>query len=118
MTASPKISRALVPSCSFTGSAPSRIVPPRSRTSFCSGSRSMTGYGVSGSNSVELAPSMPTTVRANSDTAICLLAVEPFGVDPLELDLRAVERAGVLERFDDRQVGVLELHVLADQADL
>ena len=45
MTASPKISRARVPSCSFTGSAPSRIVPPMSETSFCSGSRSTTGNG-------------------------------------------------------------------------
>ena len=32
----------------------------------------MTGYGVSGSNSVEFAPSMPTTWRANSATAICM----------------------------------------------
>ena len=72
MTASPKISRARVPSCSFTGSAPSRIVPPISETSFCSGSRSTTGNGVSGSNSAELAPSIPATVRANSTTAICI----------------------------------------------
>ena len=32
----------------------------------------MTGYGVSGSNSVEFAPSMPTTWRAKSATAICM----------------------------------------------
>ena len=32
----------------------------------------MTGYGVSGSISVELAPSSPTTCRANSDTATCM----------------------------------------------
>ena len=32
----------------------------------------MTGNGVSGSNSVEFAPSMPTTWRANSATAICM----------------------------------------------
>ncbi len=34
--------------------------------------RSMTGYGVSGSISVEFAPSNPTTWRANSDTATCM----------------------------------------------
>ena len=32
----------------------------------------MTGNGVSGSNSVEFAPSMPTTWRAKSATAICM----------------------------------------------
>ena len=32
----------------------------------------MTGYGVSGSISVELAPSSPHTCRANSDTATCM----------------------------------------------
>src|ERR1700755_1878305 len=48
------------------------MVPPMSAISFCSGSRSITGNGVSGSNSVELAPSMPATWRANSDTAICM----------------------------------------------
>ncbi len=72
MTLSPKISKARVPSCSRTGSAPSRIVPPMSCSSFCSGSRSTTGYGVSGSNSEELAPSIPAMWRANSITAICM----------------------------------------------
>ena len=38
-----------------------RIVPPRSSMSFCSGRRSITGYGVSGSISVELAPSRSQT---------------------------------------------------------
>ena len=32
----------------------------------------MTGYGVAGSNSLEFAPSSPTTVRANSTTATCI----------------------------------------------
>ncbi len=32
----------------------------------------MTGYGVSGSISVEFAPSSPTTWRANSETATCM----------------------------------------------
>src|SRR3954447_26666531 len=48
------------------------MVPPMSATSFCSGRRSITGYGVSGSNSVEFAPSMPTMWRAKSATAICM----------------------------------------------
>src|ERR1700712_5585779 len=48
------------------------MVPPRSSMPFCSGSRSITGYGVSGSISVEFAPSRPTTWRANSDTATCM----------------------------------------------
>ena len=37
-------------------------MPPRSSISFCSGSRSITGYGVSGSISVEFAPSSPSDV--------------------------------------------------------
>ena len=37
-------------------------MPPRSSISFCSGSRSITGYGVSGSISVEFAPSSPHDV--------------------------------------------------------
>src|SRR5438876_412424 len=66
MTASPYSSRARVPSETSTACAPRRIVPPRSSIPFCSGSRSMTGNGVSGSISVEFAPSRPTTWRANS----------------------------------------------------
>src|SRR5665811_1746654 len=45
------------------------MVPPMSSTSFCSGRRSMTGYGVVGSNSAELAPTIPITWRAKSTTA-------------------------------------------------
>ncbi len=62
----------LVPSTSSTACAPSRIVPPRSSISFCSGRRSITGYGVSGSISVEFAPARPTTWRANSEIATCM----------------------------------------------
>ena len=54
-------SRVRVPSASSTACAPRRIVPPRSSISFCSGSRSITGNGVSGSISVEFAPSRPQT---------------------------------------------------------
>ena len=93
MTDSPKISRARVPSWSLTGSAPSRIVPPRSETSFCSGSRSTTGNGVSGSNSAELAPSMPQTWRANSTTAICIPRQMPRKGIPFS---RAIRAASIL----------------------
>ena len=134
-----------------------------SAISFCSGSRSITGNGVSRSNSVELAPSIPATWRANSQTATCIprqiprygiccsraicaariLPSKPrppkppgiripsapaqargdrrvadrLGVDPVDLDLGAVVDAGVAQRLDDRQVGVLELDVLADERD-
>ncbi len=40
-----------------------------------------------------------------------------LGVDPVDLDRAAVVDAGVLERLDHGQVGVLELHVLADERD-
>ena len=40
-----------------------------------------------------------------------------LGVDPVDLDPAAVVDAGVPERLDDRQVGVLELDVLADERD-
>ena len=40
-----------------------------------------------------------------------------LGLDPIDFDLRAVVEPGVLEALDDRQVGIGELHVLADEAD-
>ena len=40
-----------------------------------------------------------------------------LGVDPLHVDVDAVVDAAVLERLDHRLVGVLELHVLADEGD-
>ena len=82
-----------MPSCSLTGSAPSRIVPPMSAISFCSGSRSITGNGVSRSISVELAPSMPATWRANSLTATCIPRQMPrYGI----LRSRAIWAARIL----------------------
>ena len=45
---------------------------PCRRSSRCSGRRSITGCGVAGSNSVELAPASPQTCRANSITAHCM----------------------------------------------
>ena len=44
--------------------------------------------------------------------------LDVLGLDPLDLDLGAVVEAGVLQALDDRQVGVGQRDVLADQADL
>ena len=44
-------------------------------------------------------------------------ALHLLGLDPLDLHLAAVVEAAVLERLGHRQVGVLEAHVLADDAD-
>ena len=41
--------------------------------------------------------------------------LDVLGLDPVDLDLGAVVEPGVLEALDHRQVGVGELHVLADQ---
>ncbi len=41
-----------------------------------------------------------------------------LGVDPAHADRAAVVEPGVLERLVHREVGVLELHVLADERDL
>ena len=40
-----------------------------------------------------------------------------LGGHPLDLDVGPVVRPGVVERFDDRQVGIGQRHVLADDAD-
>ncbi len=40
-----------------------------------------------------------------------------LGLDPVDLDLRAMVEPGVLQALDDRQVGVLVVDVLADEAD-
>ena len=44
-------------------------------------------------------------------------AGQRLGVDPVDLDPAAVAEAGVAQRLGDRQVGVLELDVLADDRD-
>src|SRR5262249_3061962 len=46
-----------------------------------------------------------------------LLSLERLGVDPVDLDSAAVEGAGEAERLADRQVRVLELHVLPGDGD-
>ena len=139
-------------------------MPPRSSISFCSGSRSITGYGVSGSISVEFAPSRPHDVAgelrhrdvhaeadaevrdpllardaAGEDLALPaaraeaagdehavgrlelldrLLVGHVLGVEPAHVHLRALVHAGVLERLVHGEVGVVQLHVLADERDL
>src|SRR5206468_318672 len=47
-----------------------------------------------------------------------LLERHPLGVDPAHVHRTAMVDAGVVERLVDREVGVLELHVLADERDL
>src|SRR5581483_6183319 len=47
-----------------------------------------------------------------------LLDRHALGIDPADTYVAAVVDAGVLERLVDRQVRVVELHVLADQGDL
>ena len=46
-----------------------------------------------------------------------LRVVQRLGVHPVDVDAAAVLEAGVAQRLDDGQVGVLELHVLADERD-
>ena len=43
--------------------------------------------------------------------------LDALGLDPHDLDVGAVVEAGVLEALDDRQVGIGQFDVLADQAD-
>ena len=47
-----------------------------------------------------------------------LSAAQLLGVDPADLDVDAVSRAGVAERLGDAEVGVGQLDVLADDRDL
>ena len=49
--------------------APNRNDPPILSTSFCSGNKSITGFGVLGSISAELALSRPHTFLPNSTAA-------------------------------------------------
>ena len=54
------------------------------------------------------------------EPAEAALGEQPFGVvgrDPVDLHLRAAVEAAVLQRLDDRQVGVGKVDVLADEAD-
>ena len=44
-------------------------------------------------------------------------ALDVLRLDPLDLDVDAVVDAGMVERFDHRQVGIDEADVLADEAD-
>ncbi len=69
---------------------------------------------------------LPSTAAEASGDQDAVGAIEPrrdlgvadgLGVDPVDLDLAAVVDGRMLERLGDRQVGVLELHVLADERD-
>ena len=54
------------------------------------------------------------------ELAEATLGEQPLGVvgrDPVDLDPRPARVATVTERLDDRQVGVGQVHVLADEAD-
>src|SRR5205085_9564 len=46
-----------------------------------------------------------------------IFALQLLAIDPGELQIAMVENRGVLERFADREIGVLQLDVLADQRD-
>ncbi|CAC7111089.1 Uncharacterised protein [Staphylococcus aureus] len=61
-----------MPSLIEHGYKPKRNVPPKSSISFCSGNRSIIGYGVAGSNSAECTPSRPNTFLENSTVASCI----------------------------------------------
>ncbi len=88
-------------------------MPPMSETSFCSGSRSITGKGVSGSNSVEFAPVHAGDVagelgdrdlhaQADAQVRDPLLARDPRRAD-LALDAAPAEAAR-----DQDAVGAVE----------
>ena len=44
-------------------------------------------------------------------------ALDLLGLDPLDLDIGTMVVATVLESLDDREIGVGEVHVLADEPD-
>ena len=99
-------------------------MPPRSSISFCSGSRSITGYGVSGSISVEFAPSSPHDVarelrdgdvhaEADAEVRDPALARDAAGED-LALPAARAEAARDEHAVDllERLGRLLERHVL------
>ena len=57
---------------------------------------------------------IPSTSRSSASTSG---SPTRLGVDPFDLHAAAVMDAAVAQRLGHRQVGVLELHVLADQGD-
>ena len=61
-------------------------------------------------------PGMSTPSRS-VETGGSEQPLDLLGLDPVDLHLGAVMEPGVLETFDDREVRVVELDVLADQAD-
>ena len=67
MTSWPYAAAAFEPGVSRAGYSPRRIVPPLSSMSRWSGIKSMTGFVVNMSNSVELASSVPEHVARDLD---------------------------------------------------
>jgi hypothetical protein len=57
------------------------------------------------------------TIPSSEPRSISADVVHRLGLDPLDLDARAVVEAGVTKRLDDREVGVGQVDVLADHAD-
>src|SRR2546427_4918670 len=59
----------------------------------------------------------PVDVREALAHALALLSFERLGVDPLDLHARVLLPGGVTEGLGDRQVGIHQPHVLADDRD-
>ena len=115
-----RLARRASPGVSLQGYTPSRIVPPFSSMSRCSGSRSMTGWEVKALNSVELASGASRTSRAMSTTAHCMPRQSPrYGTrcwrayrdaQHLALDAAMAEAAG----HDDAVHALERSHVLVE----
>ncbi len=78
--------------------------------------------GVAGSSDLAFDAAVAEAARDDDAVEVTQLPVgeQPFDalrLDPLDLDLRAVVEAGMLQALHDRQVGVGQFDVLADQAD-
>ena len=46
-----------------------------------------------------------------------VIGCQRFSVDPVDMDLYIVIEAGVAQRFDDREIGVVQLHIFPDEGD-
>ncbi len=79
--------------------------------------------GVAGGGDLALDPPLAEAAGDDDAVEVAQAVRRPagprhlLGLDPVQLDLGAVVVAAVAERLDDRQVGVGQVDVLADQAD-
>ena len=75
--------------------------------------------GVAGRGDLALDAAAAEAARHQDAVGLAQQALEVgrLGVDPVDLELDAVVDRGVLERLGHREVGVVELDVLADQGD-